>query len=91
MILFIPGTHYSFSYHAPSLLAASAVLAALYSLSSERDFVELVGRELRLRVQTVTHTATVSLEGGIKQIYNVRNPIPETVKVAKWLLGRLGA
>ena len=85
------GTHYSFSYHAPSLLAASAVLAALYSLSSDKDFVELVGRELRLRVQTVTHTATVSLEGCIKRIYNVRNPIPKTVKVTKWLLGRLGA
>ena len=55
------GTHYSFSYHAPSLLAASAILAALYSLSSDADFVELVGRELKLRVQTVTHTATVSL------------------------------
>ena len=60
-ILVLCGTHYSFSYHAPSLLAASAILAALYSLSSDADFVELVGRELKLRVQTVTHTATVSL------------------------------
>ena len=64
-ILVLCGTHYSFSYHAPSLLAASAILCALHSLSSNAEFVEVVGREMKLRVQTVTHTATVS--GSLEQ------------------------
>jgi hypothetical protein len=52
-------TSYQFSYHSPSLLAASAILSALYSLSSRPEYTEVVARELKLRIQTVTHTATV--------------------------------
>lgn len=76
-ILVLCGTHYSFSYHAPSLLAASAILAALYSLSSDKDFVELVGRELKLRVQTVTHTATGHIELCMRQIDSI---LPDYLK-----------
>jgi hypothetical protein len=59
-ILVLCATSYQFSYHSPSLLAASAILSALYSLSSRPIYTEVVARELKLRIQTVTHTATVS-------------------------------
>ncbi len=59
-ILVLCATHYQFAYCSSSLVAASAVLSALHSLSSAPDYTDLVGRELKLRIQTVTHTATVS-------------------------------
>ena len=57
-ILVLVATDYQFCYHNPSLLAASAILTALQSMSVDN---EKVLREIRLRLQTATHTATVSL------------------------------
>ena len=88
-ILVLAITDYQFAYHPPSLLAASAILTAIQSLSSQsvaaaapgpvvageekRTELQPVGniltnpqkddtmRELQLRLQIVTHTATVSI------------------------------
>lgn len=57
-ILVLAATDYQFCYHNPSLLAASAILTALQSMAVED---EKILREIRLRLQTATHTATVSL------------------------------
>jgi hypothetical protein len=56
-ILVLIATDYQFCYHSPSLLAASAILTALQSMSIQD---EKIFREIRLRLQTTTHTATVS-------------------------------
>ncbi len=57
-ILVLVATDYQFCYHNPSLLAASAILTALQSMSSSHS--EQIFREIKLRLQTTTHTATVS-------------------------------
>ena len=56
-ILVLVATDYQFCYHSASLLAASAILVALQSMSSH---TEQVFRAIKLRLQTITHTATVS-------------------------------
>ena len=56
-ILVLVATDYQFCYHSASLLAASAILVALQSMTSHTD---QVFREIKLRLQTITHTATVS-------------------------------
>ena len=79
-ILVLAATDYQFAYHTPSLLAASAIITAIQSLSnSSSPQGELrtthcnqetilsnpqkpssdVMKELKLRLQIVTHTATV--------------------------------
>ena len=89
-ILVLAITDYQFAFHPPSLLAASAILTAIQSLSSTQPAsslsVDKTGhqqqqkqelqpginiltnpqkddamRELQLRLQIVTHTATVSI------------------------------
>ena len=84
-ILVLAATDYQFTYHYPSLLAASAIMTALQSLSlfnsslnktlvsekqpllyhtstSEENLTTGVNlsREIKLRLQTATHTAMVS-------------------------------
>jgi hypothetical protein len=56
-ILVLAATDYQFCYHSPSLLAASTILTAVQSLAVDD---EKILREIRLRLQTATHTATVS-------------------------------
>lgn len=53
-ILVLAATDYQFCYHNPSLMAASAILTALQSLSS--DFI----KEVTPRLQAATLTSTVS-------------------------------
>ena len=88
-ILVLAATDYQFAYHSPSLLAASAIMTSLHSLSIFNDdpssnmtstgFVKKqhllsyhhtseeylmsgvnLSREIKLRLQTATHTAMVS-------------------------------
>jgi hypothetical protein len=84
-ILVLAATDYQFTYHCPSLLAASAIMTALQSFSifnqdsslkTTTNFSELLlyhtttednlmtgvnlSREIKLRLQTATHTAMVS-------------------------------
>ena len=58
-ILALCATEYKFSFVPPSTQAASATLLAFLSLSSTPSDVKFL-REVQLRLQTVTHTATVS-------------------------------
>ena len=71
-ILVLAATDYQFTYHYPSLLAASAIMTALQSYTvfnassaviedkqDEQAKVNL-SREIKLRLQTATHTAMVS-------------------------------
>ena len=90
-ILVLAATDYQFTYHLPSLLAASAIMTALKSFpffnSSQSDnstntFNNLIlyhtngdhfvtgvnlSREIKLRLQTATHTAMVCIESYIKK------------------------
>ena len=63
-ILVIAATDYQFSYHSPSVMAASAIFTALQSLSSP-DAPEgaktAFYREIRPRLQAATHTSSVSI------------------------------
>ena len=76
-ILVLAATDYQFTYHYPSLLAASAIMTALQSYSvfnctSSNAISDVIGdkqdeqakvnlsREIKLRLQTATHTAMVS-------------------------------
>ena len=76
-ILVLAATDYQFTYHYPSLLAASAIMTALQSYSvfnctSSNATSDVIGdkqdeqakvnlsREIKLRLQTATHTAMVS-------------------------------
>ena len=82
-ILVLAATDYQFTYHYPSLLAASAIMTALQSLSlfnsslnttqnhlsekqlllyhtTEENLTTDLSREIKLRLQTATHTAMVS-------------------------------
>jgi len=63
-ILVIAATDYQFSYHSPSVMAASAIFTALQSLSSP-DASEVAKtafyREIRPRLQAATHTSSEQL------------------------------
>ena len=87
-ILVLAATDYQFTYHSPSLLAASAIMTALQSLSlfnsiqsdnsqstfnekhlilhpkNDEQFITGVNlsREIKLRLQTATHTAMVCID-----------------------------
>jgi len=102
-ILVLAATDYQFTYHSPSLLAASAIMTALQSLSifnqnsslnmTSNEFVEKqpllsyhhsseehamsgvnLSREIKLRLQTATHTAM----GHIDQCVDALNAILPT-------------
>ncbi len=57
-ILVLTATDYQFAYTSPSLMAAAAVTTAVAGLGR---FQPTTLREIRLRLQTVTHTSNVSL------------------------------
>ena len=78
-ILVLAATDYQFTYHYPSLLAASAIMTALQSytvfnctalnassgvIGDKQDDQAVakvnLSREIKLRLQTATHTAMVS-------------------------------
>ena len=76
-ILVLAATDYQFTYHYPSLLAASAIMTALqsynvFNCTSSNATSDVIGdkqdeqakvnlsREIKLRLQTATHTAMVS-------------------------------
>jgi len=55
-ILVLAATEYKFAYVPPSLMAASAVLSGLFSMITLN---EQAMKEVRLRLQTSTHSPTV--------------------------------
>ena len=57
-ILALASTDYQFAYHPSSLMAASAIMTALQSLSNNPAEVIKV---IKPRVQAATHTSSVSL------------------------------
>jgi hypothetical protein len=57
-ILVLAATDYQFCYHSASLLATSAILTAADSMAVSNDKVM---KDIRLRLQTTTHTATVRI------------------------------
>ena len=110
-ILVLAITDYQFAYHPPSLLAASAILTAIQSLSTPNQLPQVeregqkqelqppVGniltnpqkddtmRELQLRLQIVTHTATVS----IITLMNAYTSVMPKCFVRVWALKRVFA
>eukprot|EP00095_Tigriopus_kingsejongensis_P004962 maker-scaffold96_size378025-snap-gene-1.15 protein:Tk04962 transcript:maker-scaffold96_size378025-snap-gene-1.15-mRNA-1 annotation:"g1 s-specific cyclin-d2" len=66
-ILALCATDYTFSYHSASLLAASSLMIAVKSLSKFQNQT-LVLREIQLRLQTATHTATNHLHRAVKDL-----------------------
>jgi hypothetical protein len=62
-ILVVAATDYQFAYHSPSLMAASAIVTALQSLSlptASEAAKAAVLKEIRPRLQAATHTSSVS-------------------------------
>ena len=57
IILLVACTDYQFTYHSPSLMAASAIMCALQSLSSNPSAII---KEIKPRIQAATHTSSVS-------------------------------
>ena len=103
-ILVLAATDYQFTYHLPSLLAASAIMTALQSLyifnsiqsdnsqstfnnkhlilhhTNDEQFITGVNlsREIKLRLQTATHTAMVCIRFTLqysKSLYLMNNSI----------------
>ena len=58
-ILVLAATDYQFAYHNPSLMAASAIMIALQSLSSATS-LPMTG--IKTRLQAATHTSIVSVQ-----------------------------
>ena len=56
-ILVLAATEYQFSYKLPSLLAASAIMTSLNSLSNSS-----LTQIIRPRIQAATHTPNVSID-----------------------------
>ena len=56
-ILVLTSTDYQFAYHSPSLMAASAIMTALQSLSTNP---RAIIKEILPRIQAATHTSSVS-------------------------------
>merc|ERR1712226_1222383 len=64
-ILVLAATDYQFTYHSPSLMAASAIFTALQSLSSPDATESAKGafyREITPRLQAATHTSSDQLQ-----------------------------
>ena len=57
-ILVLTATDYQFAYHSPSLMAASAIMTALQSLSTNPGAIV---KEILPRIQAATHTSSVSV------------------------------
>ena len=57
-ILVLTSTDYQFTYKMPSLMAASAIMTALQSLSTNPGAIV---KEILPRIQAATHTSSVSI------------------------------
>ena len=69
-ILVLTSTDYQFAYHSPSLMAASAIMTALQSLSTNP---RAIIKEILPRIQAATHTSSVSyfyIFSSLKSILN---------------------
>lgn len=75
-ILALCATDYQFSYHSASLLAASSLLLAVKCLSKFQN-QPVALREIQLRLQTATHTATNHLHQCIKDLASI---LPDYLK-----------
>ncbi len=71
-ILVLAATDYQFAYHPPSLLAAAAIVTAIQSFTpsttttclepevSYQEQFPVIEREVKLRLQSATHSSSVS-------------------------------
>jgi len=73
-ILVLTATDYQFAYHSPSLMAASAIMTALQSLSSNP---RAIIKEILPRIQAATHTSSEQMD---KCVININAMLPEYLK-----------
>merc|ERR1712203_836050 len=73
-ILVLTPTDYQFAYHSPSLMAASAIMTALQSLSTNP---RAIIKEILPRIQAATHTSSVQMD---KCIIAINAMLPEYLK-----------
>jgi len=73
-ILVLTSTDYQFAYHSPSLMAASAIMTALQSLSTNP---RAIIKEILPRIQAATHTSSVQMD---KCIIAINAMLPEYLK-----------
>merc|ERR1712110_1260992 len=73
-ILVLTSTDYQFTYKMPSLMAASAIMTALQSLSTNPGAVV---KEILPRIQAATHTSSEQMD---KCVININAMLPEYLK-----------
>jgi len=73
-ILVLTATDYQFAYHSPSLMAASAIMTALQSLSTNPGAIV---KEILPRIQAATHTSSEQMD---KCVININAMLPEYLK-----------
>merc|ERR1712012_753186 len=73
-ILVLAATDYQFAYHSPSLMAASAIMTALQSLSTNPGAIV---KEILPRIQAATHTSSEQMD---KCVININAMLPEYLK-----------
>merc|ERR1712218_620947 len=73
-ILVLAATDYQFAYHSPSLMAASAIMTALQSLSTNP---RAIIKEILPRIQAATHTSSEQMD---KCVININAMLPEYLK-----------
>merc|ERR1712018_1125726 len=73
-ILVLTATDYQFAYHSPSLMAASAIMTALQSLSTNP---RAIIKEILPRIQATTHTSSEQMD---KCVISINAMLPEYLK-----------
>jgi len=73
-ILVLTSTDYQFTYKMPSLMAASAIMTALQSLSTNPGAIV---KEILPRIQAATHTSSEQMD---KCVININAMLPEYLK-----------
>jgi len=73
-ILVLTATDYQFTYKLPSLMAASAIMTALQSLSTNPGAIT---KEILPRIQAATHTSSEQMD---KCVININAALPDFLK-----------